>query len=249
MSEYTLKEHPTREEHDEIIDLTFKVWNDDSITSIIRITHGPFISSSDSATDLEATISQDKEQAWNRHINDPASYAPFVVYVPTGEIVGTIAWKIYKDPFLKPDRVRLPWPESDKEGKECSEEIVNQCFYPRANWMNGRRMATMDDTTVRQDHQRKGVGSMLVKWGIEKADELGIECFVEATDAGRSLYLKFGFMNLMKVLVDAENGTKERHEMIKKLSPQPVQYWAMWRPRIGDGAPRTLWEAIEMNKS
>lgn len=143
MPEYVLKESPTRAEHDAIIDLTFKVWNDDSITSIIRINHGPFLG--DSPADLEATISIDKERAWNRHINDPASHMPFVVHVPTGEIVGCIAWKIYtKAPFPKVlSRVQFPWwPESDREGKECAEEIVNQCFYPRASWMN-RPMASM----------------------------------------------------------------------------------------------------------
>ncbi|PQE03915.1 hypothetical protein CJF31_00003023 [Rutstroemia sp. NJR-2017a BVV2] len=239
------------EEHDAIIELTFKVWYDPSITSIIRINHGPFLGSS--AEDIQATIAVDKERSWNRHVNDPASHKPFVVHVPTGEIIGSIAWKIYTwTPFPPvPTRVKLPWwPESDKEGKECAEEIINQCFYPRASWMN-RPMATMDDTSVRQDHQRRGVGKMLVDWGVKKADALGIECYVEATDAGSNLYQKFGFGRLSKILVDAENGTKERHEMIQKLTPNPVQYWAMWRPKGGivkDGEPQTLWEAMAAHK-
>ncbi|TVY67371.1 hypothetical protein LSUE1_G008643 [Lachnellula suecica] len=250
MAEYILKEDPTRSEHDSIIDLAFKVWNDRSITTIIRITKGPILG--DAPADLEAAISIDKERSWNRHINDPASHKPFVVHVPTGEIVGFIGWKIYTStPFSKvPSRVQFrSWPEEDKEGRECAEEIVSQCFYPRQSWMN-RPMATMDDTTVRQDHQKKGVGSSLVKWGLRKADELGIESFVEATDAGRKLYQKYGFSIIMKVLVDAENGTQERHEMIQKLTPQPIQYWAMWRPKGGvlmDGATQTLWEAIAIH--
>jgi len=106
----------------------------------------------------------------------------------------------------------------------------------------------MDDTTVRSGRQRKGVGKMLVKWGVQKADEFGIECFVEATDAGQKLHSKFGFSTLLKVLVGAEYGTKVRHEMIQKLSPQPVQYWAMWRPKSKNGAPQTLWEAIAVHE-
>jgi predicted N-acetyltransferase YhbS len=105
----------------------------------------------------------------------------------------------------------------------------------------------MDDTSVHPDHQRRGVGSVLLEYGVRKADELGIECFVEATDEGMGLYKKFGFMNLTKVLVDAENGTTERHQMIQKLTPQPVKYWAMWRPKGGvveEGEPKTLWEAL-----
>lgn len=109
------------------------------------------------------------------------------------------------------------------------------------------RCAGMDDTSVREDHQRKGVGSLMLAWGAKKADEMNVECFVEATDAGRQLYEKFGFTTLTKILVDVENGTKERHEMIQKLIPAPIQYWAMWRPKGGvvkTGQPRTLWEAI-----
>jgi GNAT superfamily N-acetyltransferase len=77
----------------------------------------------------------------------------------------------------------------------------------------------MDDTSVRQDHQKRGVGTLMLKWGMEKADELNVECYVEATDAGRNLYQKFGFSTILKVLVDAENGSQKRHEMIQKLTP------------------------------
>lgn len=113
--------------------------------------------------------------------------------------------------------------------------------------LDSKSFVGMDDTSVRQDHQRKGVGSLMLAWGVKKAEELDVECFVEATDAGRQLYEKFGFTTLMKVLVDAENGTKERHEMIQKLLPSPLQYWALWRPKGGavkGGQSGTLWEAI-----
>ncbi|CAG8956650.1 hypothetical protein HYFRA_00011961 [Hymenoscyphus fraxineus] len=251
MADYYLKEVKTREEHDALIELTFQVWNDPSITSLIRLNHGPFLG--ESPSDIEATISIDKERSWNAHQSDPASHKTIVMHVPTGEVVGSLCWKVYTSaPF--PDgapRIQLPyWSENDKEGRECSEEILTQCFYPRASWMN-TPMIAMDDTSVRQDHQRKGIGSLMLEWGMKKAEELSVECYVEATDAGRHLYQKYGFAILMKVLVDAENGTSERHEMIQKLTPQPTQYWAMWRPNGGvvkDGAPRTLWEAIEARK-
>jgi hypothetical protein len=137
MSDYILKEVRTRAEHDALIDLTFQVWNDPSITSIIRINHGPFLG--DSSTDIEATIAIDKERSWNGHVNDPASVKTIVEHIPTGEIVGSICWKIYTSaPFPNgAPRIEVSyWPESDKAGKECAEEILSQCFYPRASWMN-----------------------------------------------------------------------------------------------------------------
>jgi len=85
MSEYLLTEVRTRAEHDALIDLTFQIWNDPSITSIIRITHSPFIED-----DLQATIGADKEISWIAHIDDPASYKTIVVHVPSSQVVESI---------------------------------------------------------------------------------------------------------------------------------------------------------------
>jgi hypothetical protein len=137
MPDYVLKEVSTRDEHDALIDLTFQVWNDSSITSIIRINHGPFLG--DSPSDLASTIAKDKERSWNAHQNDPASHKTIVTHVPSGDVVGSISWKIYTSaPFPNgAPRIKLEdWPSDDREGRECAEEILTQCFYPRASWMN-----------------------------------------------------------------------------------------------------------------
>jgi hypothetical protein len=144
MAEYILKECRTREEHDATIDLFWKVWYNPTITTIMRISHGPFLGEDESPANIAATIAANKERSWKGLNEDPTSFRPYVVHVPTGEVVGCIGWKIYPTkPFPSgPQRVQLSyWPEDDLEGKECAEEIVNQCFYPRANWMN-RPMAS-----------------------------------------------------------------------------------------------------------
>ena len=42
-------------------------------------------------------------------------------------------------------------------------------------------------------HQGKGVGSMLLQWGTERADGAGLEIYLESTKEGKPLYEKFGF--------------------------------------------------------
>jgi GNAT superfamily N-acetyltransferase len=52
----------------------------------------------------------------------------------------------------------------------------------------------LDYLSVRPDHHRKGVGSLLLQSGVKAADDLGLDIFLVAM-GGRALgmYLKAGF--------------------------------------------------------
>jgi len=43
------------------------------------------------------------------------------------------------------------------------------------------------------EYQRRGIGGKLVQWGIERAQMEGINCALEASTAGKSVYEKYGF--------------------------------------------------------
>jgi GNAT superfamily N-acetyltransferase len=42
-------------------------------------------------------------------------------------------------------------------------------------------------------HQRKGIGRILLNWGIDKAKEQNRDIYLVSVDAGRPLYLGAGF--------------------------------------------------------
>ena len=42
-------------------------------------------------------------------------------------------------------------------------------------------------------HHRRGAGAMLVRWGIDQADEANLPSFLEASQQGKPLYSRFGF--------------------------------------------------------
>lgn len=48
---------------------------------------------------------------------------------------------------------------------------------------------------------RRGAGGLLLKWGTDLADELGIPIYLESSPGGHELYLRYGFED------------KEVHEM------------------------------------
>lgn len=53
-------------------------------------------------------------------------------------------------------------------------------------------------------HQRRGAASKIVKWGCDKADELSLPAYLEATAAGHPMYLKNGFEKIDEVIIDCD---------------------------------------------
>jgi hypothetical protein len=69
--------------------------------------------------------------------------------------------------------------------------------------------------------------------GIEKADSLELECWLEGSSMGKPLYEKFGFQSLIKVAFDTEKmgASDEWRKCAHEMTPAPV--FAMWRPKRG----------------
>lgn len=51
----------------------------------------------------------------------------------------------------------------------------------------------LDMMSTHPDHHRRGAGNMLMKWGTEKADSLGLGCYIDGTAIGKRLYESHGF--------------------------------------------------------
>jgi hypothetical protein len=50
--------------------------------------------------------------------------------------------------------------------------------------------------------ERRGAGSLLVKWGCERADEAGVEAYLEASEVGAPMYARHGFVALSEMVLD-----------------------------------------------
>jgi GNAT superfamily N-acetyltransferase len=51
-------------------------------------------------------------------------------------------------------------------------------------------------------HQRRGAGGMLLTWGIDKAQELGLDIYLQGSSSGYPLYKKYGFKDLSSHTLD-----------------------------------------------
>lgn len=43
------------------------------------------------------------------------------------------------------------------------------------------------------EYQGQGAAGMLLRWGLEQADQMGVEAYVEASPAGLPVYRRFGW--------------------------------------------------------
>jgi predicted N-acetyltransferase YhbS len=89
---------------------------------------------------------------------------------------------------------------------------------------------------VDEAYRRKGVGSMLLKWGIDTARKMDVEGWLNATLLGKPLYEKFGF----KVVKENQLVPKKENPNVKwkELEAEVCGgdrafcvFWAMRLPR------------------
>lgn len=52
------------------------------------------------------------------------------------------------------------------------------------------------------EEQRRGAGGMLLKWGLDQADQAQLPAYLEASEEGKPLYARWGFEETKKVIFD-----------------------------------------------
>ena len=97
-------------------------------------------------------------------------------------------------------------------------------------------------------HRSRGVGRMLMDWGIEQARERNIESVLEATEGGQPLYAKYGYGVLHKLALNTAK--PDASDMWRKLQHElgPFTWYVMWRPASGayeEGKTALPWERLE----
>ena len=95
------------------------------------------------------------------------------------------------------------------------------------------------------NYRDQGAAGLIVKQGVDRADELDLEAFVEATESGAHLYEKHGFVASDSFGLGTEReGTSEEWQRL--LREQLIGYTFLWRPKQGkwiSGEMKFPWEA------
>ncbi|KAJ5938246.1 hypothetical protein N7454_004588, partial [Penicillium verhagenii] len=139
----------------------------------------------------------------------------------TGHILGYARWCLPSSHEKSPDGTPA-WPEAQVPAIEPEKEAEIRRLAGTAVWdpneddsVLGDRVTTLknevtpkkphislDYLAVHPDNQRKGVGTALVKSGIEQADKMGLDIFVHAFTEGYELYKRMGFELIAELIKD-----------------------------------------------
>lgn len=120
-------------------------------------------------------------------------YPTFVDPDPPGKanVTNGVSHSEKQETQIKKQKQEFTWLDTPQE-REDAEVTFN-------DFMSRRRRACVEGHIlmfmlyVDSDYQRKGAGSMAVKWGCELADQLMLPCWVESSKKGHGLYSRYGY--------------------------------------------------------
>jgi hypothetical protein len=128
----------------------------------------------------------------------------------TGEMIAGARWR-----HIKPNEEgakERTWEEVDagfaipEPYDESDPEMFRKLFIlfntNKREILGTRPHYVLDTLVTLQNHGRRGAGSMLVRWGCEKADEVGVEAYLEASPMGAPMYARHGFRPVKEVELD-----------------------------------------------
>lgn len=129
----------------------------------------------------------------------------------TGEIIAGARWR-----FVKPKEdgaKQRTWEEVDADFRDIpepfdeSDPVMLTALYDLFNKhkreiLGIRPYYVLDTLVTLPQHERRGAGSMLVRWGCEKADEAGVEAYLEASLFGAPMYARHGFVGTKEIDLD-----------------------------------------------
>ncbi|KAH7322866.1 acyl-CoA N-acyltransferase [Stachybotrys elegans] len=119
-----------------------------------------------------------------------------------GEIVGFAMWE---RPVSGSDAQPLPYiepvPGFDEKAFEEMKEILGKDVLETFGPDGDDDLWCLGNLGVHPRHQGRGVGKLLLRWGMEQAAAEGKDCHLVATPAGFLLYKKSGFEVLRELSI------------------------------------------------
>lgn len=132
-------------------------------------------------------------------LNDPDVH---IVAVVDTELSGEpiIAYANWVGPNDKVSPTRPLYPD-DGDDKELAAFYFPYLQEQRKTHMAGRKCWYLAALVCHEDHQGKGAGGLLMRYGLEQADAMDADIYLEASPPGVPVYRHFRFREIGRVVV------------------------------------------------
>jgi GNAT superfamily N-acetyltransferase len=154
---------------------------------------------------------------------DPNAHFICVVDPDSPEPDKPISYAKWNGPHA-PFGTELPvWPE--KSDVKIANHFFGNLVNRHAKIMEGRRHWYLELLATRPESQGRGAAGMLLRWGMQRADEEGTETYLEASPDGKPIYEHFGFKEEDRLVVELEGegeGPLAEKEFIEVFMVRPV---------------------------
>ncbi|KAF2137922.1 uncharacterized protein K452DRAFT_257132, partial [Aplosporella prunicola CBS 121167] len=154
---------------------------------------------------------------------------PYVHYLKvvdsdTGDVLACAKWEIHDQGRSDEQLAELDEPIQVAEEQRQYEKAHQEFF----GYLNAGRKALgkkphyfLSLLITDPNHQGRGAGGMLLRWGLERADKAGLITYLEATEAGRPVYKRFGFEDIKTTEFDLSRWGGQGIELNTTMVRQP----------------------------
>ncbi|KAJ4256713.1 hypothetical protein NW762_008809 [Fusarium torreyae] len=131
------------------------------------------------------------------------------------EVVAMIKWSLPGSPIRDP-----PPPEAWPAYGDLAVDFFGTMAKGHRKFMGDTPHYYLEVLCTHEKWQGKGAASLLLRWGIERADAEGVPCFLEATAKGKPIYEKFGFKTKAEHEFHWPQGTSVEAYMERDAKPE-----------------------------
>lgn len=151
----------------------------------------------------------------------------------TGKIAGMALWDVYLTPSDW-KKGEIGWLQGEE--KERAESLIMPLWETRAKLWDNERYVYCHVVAVAPEYQKKGVGKLLVDFGIEVARQARLPIYCESSQEGLRLYEQKGFKHLVGALKKKETGFEGQEGGEEDV---PLLVW------VPEGAQEELPKAVQ----
>lgn len=186
--------------------------------------------------------------AWNKkrkllRLADPKLFTVKCTDTDTDTMLGYAVWQVNDDAEADGEPVKAIWHPEGSDEREFAERFINGLWGFLGERVTRPHM-DLHALVVHPGHRKRGAGRMLIRWGTDKADDLGIETVVSSLPSARGAYEKSGLGAIELLPPSPSLNVENPSERWKELQAEDLTGWLMWRP-IGhdyvEGVDKAPW--------